>query len=341
MSEQTRRAARLLEIERLLRQRPGGMTASQLGRELGFSSRTIQRDIAVLESELRVPLVQAGRRYQILAGSHPLAPVRLTLQESRALMLAMRLFFRYSSECDPDGAAVLEKIATTLPEHIARTVRATAEVARRRPHKKASSEVMRGLTEAWANSKTVTIEYRSHDDQSTRVTRLDPYLLEPGPRGAGTYVIGFSHKHDHVRTFKVDRISHAESTGQSFEVDETIAAELIGKLHDSWGIVFGDERHPVVIEFSPQVAERVRETNWHPSQQLTPTRNGGVRMEMELPHLMEVGPWIRTWGADAIVIAPPALRDEMRQMHERAVARYAEGSTPVPLRRRRARQAIR
>ena len=78
MTEQTRRASRLLEIERLIRRHPGGLSAAELAQELGRSRRTIQRDINVLESELGTPLVMNGRRYQILPESAPLAPVRLT-----------------------------------------------------------------------------------------------------------------------------------------------------------------------------------------------------------------------------------------------------------------------
>src|SRR4051812_33670350 len=84
MTQQTRKATRLIELERLLRRRPGGMTVAELARELGRSTRTIQRDIQDLEIELRVPLELAGRKYSLMAGAAPLAPVRLTLQEARA-----------------------------------------------------------------------------------------------------------------------------------------------------------------------------------------------------------------------------------------------------------------
>ena len=149
MTEQTRRATRLIEIERKLRQRPAGYSASELARELGYSTRTIQRDLAALESELNVPLMDApGRRYKILPGSAPLAPVRFTLQEARAVYLASRLFARYADEQDPDGVTALEKLADTLPETIGKQLRQTAQVVHDRPARKGYMEALRRMTDA-------------------------------------------------------------------------------------------------------------------------------------------------------------------------------------------------
>ncbi len=202
MTEQVRRAARLIEIERLLRNRVQGWTAAELGAELGFSTRTIQRDIVVLESELGVPLVQSGYRYQLLPGSAPLGPVRFTLQEARAIFLATRLFLRHADERDQDGVTALDKLADALPPPISHQVTATAAQLRGRPVRKDQYDALCRITEGWAQSRTVEITYRSARDSSLRTTALDPYLLEPSANGAATYVIGLSHLHSAVRTFK-------------------------------------------------------------------------------------------------------------------------------------------
>lgn len=322
MTEQTRRASRLIQIERLLRRHPGGLTTTQLANELGYSARTIQRDLAVLESELGVPLLTEGRRYKILPGSHPLAPMRLTLQEARVLLLAIRLLFKNTDYFDPDAIAALEKIAGNLSNTIAFQAEVTVNLLRRRPQNRAEHDVLGRLTEAWATSHVATIEYRSHDDPAYRKTDLDPYLFEPGGRG-GVYVIGYSHRHREVRTFKVDRIRRATLTDRAFEQDADAVRELLEQLAFSWGVVFGRERHRVVVDFSPAVADAVNETLWHPSQVLRPLPGGGVRMEVWLPNFMEFVPWVRSWGPEAVVIEPAALKEEVADSLRRAAERYA------------------
>ncbi|GAB4328345.1 MAG: WYL domain-containing protein [Dehalococcoidia bacterium] len=321
MTEQTRRASRLIQIERLLRRNPAGLTTTQLANELGYSPRTIQRDIGVLESELGVPLIVDGRRYKILPGSHPLAPLRLTIQEARVLLLAIRLLFKNTDSFDPDAISALEKIAGSLSHTIAFQAEVTVNLLRRRPQHRAQQEVLARLTEAWAASRTVTIEYRSHDDPAYRTTALDPYLFEPGGR-SGVYVIGYSARHHAVRTFKVDRIRRATLTDHTFDQDDQVIRGLLEQLAFSWGVVFGEERHHAVVDFTPAVAGAVNETIWHPSQALLPLPGGGVRMEVWLPNFIEFVPWVRSWGPEAIVVEPAELREEVAGSLRKAAARY-------------------
>ncbi|MEX1103573.1 MAG: WYL domain-containing protein, partial [Dehalococcoidia bacterium] len=236
MTEQTRRATRLIEIERKLRKRPAGYSASELARDLGYSQRTIQRDLRDLESELNVPLMDApGRRYKILPGSSPLAPVRFTLQEARAIHLASRLFARYADEQDPDGVSAIEKLADTLPEAIGTQLEHTARVIQERPSRKAYTESLRRLTDAWASQKTVVMSYRSSGAPEAKTVHLDPYLLEPMQSGA--YVLGFSHEHNEVRTFKIDRVQSVEETDDTFEPHDV--DRIVEELSHGWGVVYG------------------------------------------------------------------------------------------------------
>ena len=116
MTEQVRRSARLVEIENLLRQNPRGLKTTELAQRTGYSSRTIQRDLGVLEGELNVPLVEGeGRRWRLMPGATPIGSVRFSLQEARAMYLATRQFFRHQWEPDPDALSALQKLAGALP----------------------------------------------------------------------------------------------------------------------------------------------------------------------------------------------------------------------------------
>jgi predicted DNA-binding transcriptional regulator YafY len=322
MTEQTRRATRLIEISRKLLQRPAGWSTAELARELGYSQRTVQRDLLDIQSEVGYPVVDApGRRYTILPGSAPLLPVRLTLQEARSVYLAARLYARTLDEQDPDSASALDKLAETLPDAIGRQLEHTARlVAGRRP-RRGYTEALRCLTDAWAQHHTVAMDYQSSGSAEPKTVHLNPYLLEPYLSGA--YVMGFSHEHGEVRTFKLDRIKSVAETGDSFDPPDV--DEIIEKLGHSWGVVYtGDEEFDITIDFTPTVARRVHEQTWHPAQKLIDLENGGVRLEVRLPSLLEIEPWIRGWGPEALVVGRPELRERVANAMRDAARRYEE-----------------
>lgn len=322
MSEQTSRATRLLALERLLHQFPAGLTVGEMADKLGRSKRTVQRDIAALESELRIPIQNEHRRYLLDPDAAPLQPVRLTLQEARALLLAARMLARHSDECDPDAYNSLYKLADALPPGpVSREVRDTAEALGNRPVDPAQVKVLRAITRAWATGTTLAIRYLSIRTGTERTTAFDPYLLEPGPFGSGIYAIGYSHQHGQVRTFKLDRILAVAGSRESFTPKDI--PEIKRRLANSWGVVFdGEEEYDIVVEFTPAVAQRVSESTWHASQAMTKLEDGGVRLQVRLPSLLEFLPWVRSWGPEALVVAPDELREQVAGSLRAASARY-------------------
>lgn len=321
MTEQTKKATRLSRIHALLMQR-GTVTVRELARELERSRRTIQRDMADLESELGVPLIYEGRRWSIMPGSaHPLSPVRLTLQESRAVYFAIRVFSRTVNECEPDSIQALRKLADTLPAQLSGHITRTVGELRSRPENAEHTEALRNITDAWVASRTVSMTYRSQNSSRVRTFLFDPYLLEATQ--SGTYVVGYSRQHGEVRVFKLDRVEAVGLTPDTFEAPDT--SDIVSRLSRSWGgAVFGaDEQHDVCVEFTPAAAVRIRESYWHPSQHMEEMDDGGLRLRVMLPSLLEFTPWVRSWGPEAFVISPEALRAEVAFSLQAAAGRYA------------------
>ncbi|MEL6526685.1 MAG: WYL domain-containing protein [Chloroflexota bacterium] len=81
-------------------------------------------------------------------------------------------------------------------------------------------------------------------------------------------------------------------------------------LKSTWSIYHGEETVFVKLRFSPSVARRVRETNWHPSQTLM---NDGqhVIMTIQVDNTTDLIPWIRGWGASVEVLEPKILRNKL------------------------------
>ena len=251
MTEQTRRATRLLEIHRLLVKR-GSMSAAELSQALDYSPRTIQRDLLVLESELRVPLIYEGRRYRIMpGGQHPLGPIRFTTQEARVVHMATRLFIRYADEFDPDGMTALEKNRGHAPSDHGPPGRTHRRPAARTPCQCASDggppPPDRGVGWLANRADRVPLVARRRALLHRASTRTSS---KPSAGGAATYVVGFSSRHAAVRIFKIDRVESVELTTRHFEARDV--DEIVEQLERSWGgVVFGDDHYDVTVDFTP------------------------------------------------------------------------------------------
>jgi predicted DNA-binding transcriptional regulator YafY len=80
----------------------------------------------------------------------------------------------------------------------------------------------------------------------------------------------------------------------------------------------------VRVRFSRRLAPFIREVCWHHSQQLTEEPDGSLLFEIEVSEPREVGWWVLQWGAEAEVLEPESLREELRETAQRLTALYTE-----------------
>src|SRR5438132_827135 len=142
-----------------------------------------------------------------------------------------------------------------------------------------------------------------------------------------------------MRTFKVERIVSADMLPQAFDIPENLNLDEL--LSSAWGIIWGDG-HLVKLRFTKEVAWRVKESRWHPTQTIEDTDDGGCVLTLSIASLMELGRWVRGWGDSVEVLAPRELREELRagarsgrtparrRDTTRASSRYVR--TPLPYR---------
>jgi CRISPR-associated endonuclease/helicase Cas3 len=152
------------------------------------------------------------------------------------------------------------------------------------------------------------LEYRALARERARAHRFDIYLIEPSPWSDGIYLIGYSDIARRITTLKLDRVEKAVLSGP-FAVRPEFNEEAM--LKHAWG-VWGSDRTPelVRLRFAPgPAARRLRETIWHPLEQVTEHEDGGCIWEAPIAEWQEMLPWVRSWGADVEVLAPVQLRE--------------------------------
>ncbi|MBI4504683.1 MAG: WYL domain-containing protein [Chloroflexi bacterium] len=317
LSEARSRAVRFMRIVALLYQHPDGLTARELARHCGCHTRTIQRDLQALQNDLRVGMeLRGGSRYVVRKG-HVLAQLQLDLPEAVALYLAARTLHRRPEVRIPHVLAAMKRLAEAFPERLASELQES--LRGERPGRVATAVIFERLSVGWAARRRLRMAYRSFGRPEHQSYVVDPYLIEVAGYNQGIYVIAYSHTHGSLRTFKLERIRDVDVLDEVFERPDTSA--LWQQLRQSWGIVFGDVQR-VRVRFAPSAAQRVRETEWHPSQHIRTLADGGCELDMYVPSFTELLPWLRGWGADAEVVEPPELRRQIADEARRLAARY-------------------
>jgi len=312
------RSERLRAIERMLFVSAEGMRAQEIAERCGVDRRTIYRDLDLL-SVSGVPLWQEEGRFGIERERY-LTTVRLNFNEAVALYMAARLLARHSDEHNPHVVTALDKLATALPDPISTHIARTAACVRSRPVNDRYIQVLEAITLAWSLRRKVRLWYRSPRSGQVHPRDFSTYFIEPSGIGYACYAIGFDDWSGEMRTFKLERLERAQMLDQTYEIPNDFDPNRY--LETSWGIMHGEEQVEVVLQFSPAVASRVKESVWHPSQEIDDLQDGGCLFTVHVSEPKEMQPWIRSWGAEVEVIAPPFLRQFIAEEAARMAALY-------------------
>jgi proteasome accessory factor B len=320
------RTARLLTVVRVLRANgEHGVTPDEIAKRTGISRRTVYRDLKAIDGELGIAVWSDGGRWGVDDDAF-LPPLRLTLSEAMAIVLSARLLVRYMDKHDPVLASAFTKLEEGLPPslrgHVERTVQALAS----RDVDPVFNRIVEDLTRAWADRRVVTFEYAPAPYSGHREPRratVRPYLLEPSLQTHALYLLGWDEDKDAMRTFKVERIRELSVLPRQFDDP---GDDLVAQLRNAWDIIADQPATEVVLRFRPEVAGRVMEAQWHPSQRVRELEDGALEWRATVAGTIEIRLWVLSWGSDVEVIAPAQLRDDVARTLREALARYGEGA---------------
>ncbi|MBD2425434.1 WYL domain-containing transcriptional regulator [Phormidium sp. FACHB-1136] len=316
---------RLLTIDELIR-KPERQTAQALADVLEVSERTIRDDIAFMRDRFHAPVeFHRTRGYHYTEPNWRLPTIQLSKGELFALTLGARMLEAYAGSAYAlDLRSAITRLTERLPEETWLDLQQLAEdrlVFRSGAETNLNLDVWQQLEEACRGSKQVWMSYYTASRNATSERVLDPYLLHIY-RGTNPYVIGWCHKRDEVRWFRVDRIRELKLLGDSFERKPDFNAkdhlEMIFQ-HEVGGV-------PVTVRiwFDAKAAPYIRERRWHPTQELQEHKDGAVTLQMVVRGMNDVKRWVLGYGRGARVLEPPELVAMVREEIEGMEQRYSQ-----------------
>jgi predicted DNA-binding transcriptional regulator YafY len=318
------RAARLTRVATLLYQhRPLGLTAQEIARRIDVNVRTAYRDLHAVGDEMGIVVSEDHGRW-VCEQADFLPPLKLTLLEAVTLFLSARLMARYTDRKDPNMVSAFGKLASVLPAPLARHVHDTVAAMAGGQTDRRYARVFEVVATAWATSHKVRISYVRLDDNGKEVaTRrvVSPRCLEPNASGHGCYLIADDELTGEKRTFKMERIRDAQPTTERYEPAKD--PDTSSQLANAWTVSSG-ELVRVRLRFHDVVsARRALENRWHPSQIEELMKDGAVELSFDVAGLLEITPWILTWGDTVEVLEPVQLRQRLAVIATGLSQRYA------------------
>ncbi len=290
------------------------------------SPRTIQRDLDYLKYELGAPIeydaVRHGFRYTDPAWFLP--SIVLSEGDILGLLIGTQAAAMYrGTPIAEELRAIYRKLAALLPERIS----LPAELVCDRvsfvgpPARRIDPETWKCLLRGLMTVREVDVEYRAAHDGAARARTLRPYHLLN--LEGEWYVLARDPAAQGVRQFAVSRIRSARLTARRFEVPAAFDAQAL--VHDRFGkTLHGGTRRMqrVRLRFAPEVAGYVEEKSWHAEQRLRRGRDGSLTLELPVPELRDLVPWILGFGALVEVLGPAALRRRLADEHAAAARLY-------------------
>ena len=296
------RIDRLFAITTRLQAR-GHLRAADLANIFEVSTRTIYRDIAAL-SESGVPIVSLpGRGYSLVDG-YFLPPLILSTREATALLLGARLLAgQASAETASAAEEAVTKLLAVIGEDSRRELRELDDVLDLAPSPDLRVRLdvgdlqVRALWQAILERRVTTLRYFGRNRGQETVRQIEPLRL--GYANGAWYLTAYCRVRQEERAFRLDRI-------ESLQVEPARFHPRPAALRPEPPAI------DVLVRFRGDIGRWVRERQ-HWSFVGEEGTSDEVLARYRLRHLEEIAPWLLGWGTAAEVIAPPELREHLRQ----------------------------
>jgi predicted DNA-binding transcriptional regulator YafY len=179
-------------------------------------------------------------------------------------------------------------------------------------------DIIDNLTRAILNNQVCKAQYRAFSSDTDKTYEIEP--LHFFESKGGLYLFVHFPKYGDIRVLAVERIKELKLLKKTFEYPEDFDPEE--KLSSCFDLVFDDPVH-ARIWFSASQAKYIQERRYAPDQKIHVNPDGSIVLELETSGCYEVMRWVLGFGAEAEVLEPKAMREEIASSLKSALERYS------------------
>lgn len=303
------------------------VSAVSFAAEFGVTPLTIRRDVAMMSDQLQMPIAwDAARKTYHFTRPCACVPL-LRLSDREALMLAIVGRVIASWRAVPFGReldAILRKISDVLGGDIAATAAAIDRVLSL-PAIEAGPELdhLLPVLEAARERRELKLEYAGAHAARPEKRLVHPLHVRHDRRH--WQLLAWVPARSRICTLRLDRIRKISTLRSTFAPPPQFDATR--RTAGSMGGFSSDEVHDIRFALDAHAAFYAREDPWHHSQTLHALPDGRTELRLRLNNLAEAKFTALQWGEHVEVLAPPALREDVRKSLHSALAWYEAAKT--------------
>ena len=299
---------------------------TKLAALLEVSTKTVMRDIAFMRDRLGLP-VEYDEKIYAYRYAYPVKAfptVQISEGELLALLVAEKALKEYEgTPYHGQLAHAFEKLSAALRSKVSFAPDRMNSVSFHHTGLgRTDLKVFDRLSQALRDACEIEFDYVKPRAREVESRRVRPYHLSN--RDNFWYLVAHDTDRNELRHFAVARMRNVAVTTRKFKQPTNFDPER--HFAKSFGAFVGKGDHRVVVRFSPQVADRVKERIWHRSQVEKERSDGSLEIAMQVDDLDEVERWVLGWGEHVEVIVPRELVDRVRSTAERVRKLYRKKS---------------
>jgi predicted DNA-binding transcriptional regulator YafY len=319
--------ARQWRIVQAMATRKGGVSVGELAGEENCSPRTIYRDLEALQyAGFPIMTEKEDQKtfWKFVDGYRHNIPVQFSIDELMAMHYSrgMSRVFKGTIFYDP-LESLFKKIRSSLPPETLNLVDRFENVFEygQRPRKEYSQfrEIIAQVNKACSEHRQIDMRYYTLSRDAVNTRRVSPYRVWYFE--GSLYLIAYCHWRKKVLMFALDRIRLVTLTEETFVMPSDFSVD---KYMANCFKLIHDELVQVKVRFSGHAARWVMDKEWHPSQEITKSRDGTITASYHVGGTSEIKRWILSFGPMAEVLEPESLRNEIAQEVARIADLYAK-----------------
>jgi len=316
--------------------RPSGATIKELQDGLGISRRSVYRLFDVLES-LNFPLVEQerpgerGKRWSLEEGYLHRMPnlrvpdVKLTPRELLVLTFLLRQDRVLANTAVGSLVhSIRQKVSAIMPSEylsVAQSDRIDSLFAAGSLHPTrydGMEAIIDDLLEAVVERRVCTVTYRALSHGTTKTYDIHP--LRIFQHDGALHVFVTIPDKNVIRILAVARIAKLAVQDHTFQEPDGFDPDTV--LGHTFNLTLDD---PVAVSicFSPTAARRIRNRQWSATQSIQEHPDGSVTLSMETSGRDDVVAWVLSFGPEAEILEPEALRDLIQRRLEKTSVVYS------------------
>ena len=291
---------------------------TKLAETIEVTTKTIQRDIDYMRYQMSVPIEFDFARggYYFTKPITELPLFQLTEAELVSIFVAQKALEAYK------GTAFEQPLRTAFQKLQAATGSANISVSwedldsaisfRQFSAYLPDATIFSELAKAIQNKEVVEFGYKKLEAKAFEKRMVEPWHL--ACVSGQWYLLGYDRSRKARRIFVLARMQKVSRTGHKLANSRPGEGEIQRLFRNSFQIWQSEnaELEQIVLRFSGQAAQLVRERNWHASQQIQELAGGNLELSLTLNSLEEIIPWILSWGKNCEVVRPAKLRKKVK-----------------------------